>query len=277
VAKRPLDRLVRRLGPAGLVVAVDDDVRAFGDAQPATRFELGSITKTFTARLLEDLAEEGVVGLDEPAADLLGPGWRLPRGVTLRRLAEHRSGLPRLGRGILRAGLRSPDDPYREVDLELLRRSLPALPRPRWRRYSNLGFALLGAALAARTGVPWAELVRTRITEPLGLHDTGPDGPVAQPHRRDGTPTPAWDLGAVAPAGALRGTAADLVAYLAAPTSGLGWVRGDEGRWHNGGTGGSAAFAGVDARTGRRVVLLASAERPAEVTSAGLALLRDGR
>jgi serine-type D-Ala-D-Ala carboxypeptidase/endopeptidase len=276
-----LRAVVDRLGPAGLVVAVADgpvaEVRAFGSLQEGARVEAGSVTKLFTARLLEELAREGVVDLDEPAVECLGLQWRLSPRVTLRALAEHRAGLPRLPRRAWSTMRRHPDDPYRGLTEEALRASLPPLiPRPRWSRYSNLGYALLGHALAARAGSSWSELVRARITDPLGLTDTAPDGPVAQPHRSNGSPTPPWTLDAVAPAGALRSTAADLMRFLAAPSDRLGWAQDDDQRWHNGSTGGSCAFAGISPASGRRVVLLANIALPDDVTAAGLHLLRHG-
>ena len=62
-----------------------------------TLFEIGSITKVFTAALLADLVAAGRVRLEDPVGELLGlPG--LPPDVTLLRLATHTAGLPRLPR-----------------------------------------------------------------------------------------------------------------------------------------------------------------------------------
>lgn len=271
-----LRALAERVRPAGIVVARFDaaevETTTFGEVAADDRFEAGSLTKLFTARLLELLVADGVVALDDPAAAHLGPGWRLSPRVTLERLATHRSGLPRLPRRVWRQMLRTPDDPYRDLPPEELRRSLPPrLPRPRTFRYSNFGYALLGHALARAAAQDWAALVQERICAPLGLRDTGTGGDVAQPHDGRGRPVPPWTLNSVAPAGALRSTARDLVTFArAAPHEGLGWMREGDLRWHNGGTGGSSAFLSRDP-AGRGVVALANAAIADDLTRAGLA------
>ena len=80
-----------------------------------TIFEIGSVTKVFTGLLLADLAEQGIVGLDDPLASHL-PAWvRVPtfkgHQVTLGDLASHAAGLPRDPKGTLRRWLRDRDNP----------------------------------------------------------------------------------------------------------------------------------------------------------------------
>ena len=76
--------------------------------------------------------------------------------------------------------------------------------------YSNLGAALLGQGLAFRAGVPYEELLSREVIAPLGLRHTfltpSPEqvGRTIQAYQSDGTPVPAWDLDALAPAGSLR-------------------------------------------------------------------------
>ena len=237
---------------------------------PSARFEIGSVTKLFTGRLLRTLADEGLLALDEPARDVLGPGWRLNARVTLESLARHRSGLPRTPRRAWRSFMRSGDDPWRAVGIDDLRRSLPPkLPRLRWFRYSNFGAALLGHALATRAGEPWEALLRSRITEPLGLRSISSVGAVAQPHRSRGKPVPPWTFDAVAPAGALRSTAEDLLAFLAAEDDrNLAWLHRGAVAWHNGGTGGSSAFVSREPP----IVLLTNSARAQQLTALGLRL-----
>ena len=74
-----------------------------------TIFEIGSITKVFTATLLADLAREGLVALDDPVQKHLPEGVVMPvraRPITLAELASHTSGLPRLPKGLFRRALR---------------------------------------------------------------------------------------------------------------------------------------------------------------------------
>jgi CubicO group peptidase (beta-lactamase class C family) len=195
---------------------------------PTTIFEIGSITKTFTALLLADMAREGLVALDDPVRRHLPDGVRLPvrgREITLEDLATHRSGLPRLPKGLLLSALtRNRRDPYTELDDARLAAAAGAT-RPRrepGRRvsYSNYGMGLLGHALAFRSGTSYEGLVRARICEPLGLADTWVDTPepergrVAGGHTRRGRPAPHWHLAALAGAGGLRSTAPDLLRFL---------------------------------------------------------------
>jgi serine-type D-Ala-D-Ala carboxypeptidase/endopeptidase len=269
--------------------------------------EIGSITKTFTGTLLADMAREGLVALDDPVNRHLPDGVRVPsrgREITLEDLASHRSGLPALPKGLLRRAV-WPDrrDPYARWDAARLE---AAVPRSRPRRkpgrraaYSNYGAGLLGYVLARRAGTGYEDLVRERICAPLGLPDTWIDTPepdrprVAGGHDRRGRPVPPWHLAALAGAGGLRSTAADLLFYLrlhdigadhplaaaAAETRrtrisrgrmsiGLGWMSLAP-RWklrrrvflHEGGTGGFRSFAGFVPEEGVAAVVLANQAR----------------
>ena len=93
-------------------VVRDEDTAAggFGGAGQETVFQIGSVTKVFTALVLADMAERGEVHLSDPAARYLpGPP---SDGPTLADLATHTSGLPRLPRGLLPSALLHPGDPY---------------------------------------------------------------------------------------------------------------------------------------------------------------------
>jgi serine-type D-Ala-D-Ala carboxypeptidase/endopeptidase len=196
----------------------------------ATIFEIGSVTKVFTGLLLADLAEQDLVGLDDPLASYLPAAARVPsfedRQLTLGDLASHAGGLPRDPKGTLGRWLRDRRNPYAGLSVEEL---YAALGRTRLRRrsgervkYSNLGAGLLGDALARAAGQPYQELVRERICAPLGLPDTviAPTGEqtarLATGHTRRGRPTPPFELPALVGAGALRSTAIDLLRLLEA-------------------------------------------------------------
>ena len=275
---------------------------------PRSILEIGSITKTFTATLLADMACEGLVALDDPVNRHLPAGVRVQargREITLEDLASHRSGLPRLPRGLLRRAL-WPDrrDPYARWDAARLEAAVPrSSPRREPGRrlvYSNYGAGLLGHVLALRAGTSYEGLVRERICRPLGLVDTWietpePDRPrVAEGHDRRGRSVPHWHLAALAGAGGLRSTAADLLTFMrlhdrgathplaaaAAETRrprdgrgragiGLGWLSlAPRSRLryrvflHEGGTGGFRSFAGFAPDAGVAAVVLANQARP---------------
>jgi serine-type D-Ala-D-Ala carboxypeptidase/endopeptidase len=218
----------------GLVVGVTaDGASAFWHRGrlpdgPRSILEIGSITKVFTTTLLAELAREGLVSLHDPVQRFLPDGVRMPRRgreITLEDLATHRSGLPRLPKGLLLPGLtRERRNPYASLSEAKLKDAIaPSRPRraPGHRPvYSNYGMGLLGYVLARRAGTGYERLVRARICEPLGLVDTWIDTPssersrVATGHTWRGRETPHWDLAALAGAGGLRSTAPDLLHFL---------------------------------------------------------------
>jgi serine-type D-Ala-D-Ala carboxypeptidase/endopeptidase len=208
-------------------VVRDQDVAVggFGGAGPQTIFQIGSVTKVFTALLLAEMAERGEVNLSDPAASYLPePSGDSP---SLADLATHTSGLPRLPRGLFPSALLHPADPYARYPVSRLvrdaRRALraasSAAPVQRPYAYSNFGFGLLGYLLGRAAGVPYETLVTTRICAPLCLPATtfAAPGPLraAQGHRHD-RPVRDWHLGALAGAGGLYSTAADLARFLRA-------------------------------------------------------------
>lgn len=265
-----------------------------------TVYEIGSITKTFTALLLADAAARGAVTLGQPVASLL-PGYVIPeyegQPITLLDLATQSSGLPRLPDNLLPRQADNPYADYTPADLNsfLKRHALARAPGAAY-AYSNLGFGLLGLALATGAHRSYADLVHERITGPLGMRDTAialtarMQARLAPGHDAQGHPVPNWDLPTLAGAGALRSSARDLLTYLEAhlrpqavaaplglrdvwqprrpgptPTTriGLAWhtqtVRGRDLVWHSGMTGGYASFIGFTADGERGVVVLANA------------------
>ena len=134
------------------------------------------------------------------------------------------------------------------------------------------------------TGHDYAELVRTRITEPLGMDDTFvPGSPEGLGHgfTASGLPAAPWVMGGHAPAGAIRSSAHDMAIWLEAVRDGtapgaeaawprtdfddsdrIGWAwfttkdRSPNLTWHNGGTGGYRSFLGFSAETGHGVIVL---------------------
>jgi D-alanyl-D-alanine-carboxypeptidase/D-alanyl-D-alanine-endopeptidase len=281
-----------------------------GDDRPGapaadTIFEIGSVTKVFTATVLADMVEEGLVALDDPLQRYLPTGVELPvrgRPITLADLATQTSGLPRLPPGLLPRSLGQRSNPYAgftELDLEraVSRTRLKSSPGEKL-RYSNFGFGLLGYALALRAGQPFEQLVRERVCDRLGLADTRISIPLesrarfADGHDRRGRQVPDWDLAALAGAGALRSTVADLLHFLELQlqppamrlgraaqatheprahrgrhSQGLGWarlpLRGDSRQmlWHNGGTGGFRSFLGFVEESAAGVTVLSNCSR----------------
>lgn len=194
-----------------------------------THYELGSLSKTFTVLLLADLAREGVLGLDDPLARHL-PAAACPPGharrITLRHLATHTAGLPRVPRDLVAGALMHPyANAYAGYDGERLLRALARTrvrraPGTRW-HYSNFGMALLGLAVERAAGAGYAALLSARVLDPLSLASTGlgtaTPGTPSVGYRSDGrTPLPPSDMSAFGPVGGLRSAPGDLLGYAEA-------------------------------------------------------------
>ena len=191
-----------------------------------TIFEIGSITKVFTAFLLADMVERGEVALSDPVRKYLPASVMVPsrrgRDISLVDLATHTSGLPR---DSVTVDLQSDNNPYvgyAPSDLYAFLGSyrLERDPGSRW-EYSNVGMGLLGHVLALRAGVSYEDLLRRRIFEPLGMANTTITVDV-EPRSRRATgynsrllPVPPWTGGVVAAAGGVNSTSADMSKFAA--------------------------------------------------------------
>jgi CubicO group peptidase (beta-lactamase class C family) len=242
ILRRRVDMEKRSVGMAVCVVTprrtrfVTWGRERLNDSRPVTAetvFEIGSITKVFTALLLANMTRRSEVGLDDPAARHLPSDFKVPlrdgREITLADLATHTSGLPRwpLLSGDSRPSQTAIDAAAR-ISLQDFKAWLANLHLPQnppaagawW--YSNVGYALLGMALAHRAGRPYEALLQERVLDSVGLRDTtfyptpvmGPR--LAKGHDRDLKPLPPFEAGIFIAAGALRSTPRDLARFAAA-------------------------------------------------------------
>ncbi|MET9862232.1 serine hydrolase domain-containing protein [Streptomyces smyrnaeus] len=271
-------------------------------------FEIGSIAKAVTGLLYADALTRGEIGPDTSLGELLPLGDAPAARVTLRSLSTHGSGLPRLPKSARPwrrtiALWRHGTNPYGENLEQLLdqARDVPlSKPRP---RYSNLGFELLGHALARAAATTYPELVQQRIATPLELDcfyapvtaDELRPGALRGRSRR-GRPRQPWTGEGLGPAGGIRASITSMARFTAAILDGsapgvaaldpvgpfgagarigAAWitiqVKGRPITWHNGGTGGFRSWLGLDRSTGTGVALLSATAAP--VDRHGFALL----
>ncbi len=204
-------------------LATDDSREVDGD----TVFEIGSITKVFTAILLADLAGEGAVELETPVRRLLGPDVTVPTRngaeITLLHLTTHSSGLPRMPNNFRPADAGNPYADYTVAQLyeflssHELERDIGAEVE-----YSNLATGLLGHALAVSQETDYETLVSERLLEPLAMADTSVTLSPSQQerlaigHSVQLRPVANWDLPTLAGAGALRSTVSDMLTFVEA-------------------------------------------------------------
>lgn len=259
-----------------------------------TVFEIGSITKVFTATVLADMVQRGEVQLSDPVASLLPPGVSAPsrngRQITLEDLATHSSGLPREATNLRPKNLYNPYADYTVKQLYAFLESYK-LPRDPGLRveYSNVGEGLLGHALALRTGKSYEELVRERILVPLQMTSTGVTltpklaRHAAIGHGPGGRVVPPFQMTTLAGAGALRSTIGDMLKFAQANLDGqagplqqamasaraprrqtpwgkigLSWFTDHRIVWHNGGTVGFFSFIGLDEAHRTAIVVLSN-------------------
>ena len=255
------------------------DARPLG---PLSVFEIGSINKTFTGVLLAEAVARGEAALDDPVQRFMPAGVPMPsrsgREITLLDLTTHTSGLPRLPDNHTAEDMQNPYADYTVEEMYefLSNHELQRDPGAEF-EYSNIGVGVLGHALARAAGMPYVDLVRERVTGPLGMDMTGYplDGVIAEwmtQGHEGGHVVPYWfATESIQGAGGLRSNIEDMLIYLKAnlgpPESdieramrvaheprrndgdaqfGLGWGVRDTPRGrvlaHGGGTGGFSTY-----------------------------------
>jgi serine-type D-Ala-D-Ala carboxypeptidase/endopeptidase len=274
-----------------------------------TVFEIGSITKVMTALILADMVERGEVAMADPVAKYLPAAVKVPeyqgQSITLLDLATYTSGLSNMPDNFVPkdqldhwAALPNPFADYTVEKLYafLYGYTLKYPPGTHY-EYANLGFGLLGHALARRAGKSYEALLMERICDPLGLRSTritlteDMRSRMAQGHNERLEPTPLWDNPTLAGAVAVRSTANDLTVLLEAclgrrqtplqsalrslletrrPAecgleAGLGWFisrdHEDEIAWKDGDTGGFATFIGFSSPARQGAIVLSNVIR----------------
>ncbi|WP_156875734.1 serine hydrolase domain-containing protein [Ornithinimicrobium pekingense] len=194
-------------------------------------FRIASVTKTFTAVLVMQLVEEGRVSLEDQVTDVL-PNLTMAKGVTVRQLLNHSSGLPEFLDTSFEQAVR--EDFARswtaaEVVARLDKGEREFEPPGAQHRYSNTNYLVAGMLVEEVTGQPLSEVLRARITEPLGMGHTGlgPDrpepvtgfAPALPGGNTEGISYRALET-ATGAAGGMVSTAADLVTFATALADG---------------------------------------------------------
>jgi D-alanyl-D-alanine carboxypeptidase len=193
--------------------------------QPSVIFEIGSITKQFTAVLIMKLQEQGQLHVDDSIATYL-PEYDFPSTISLRMMLTHTSGLadftnlPQLGDWV-RNGVTEAT-----VLTAVSQSPLQFQPGSQY-SYSNSNFFALGTIIEKLTGQSYAANLDHLILQPLGLKNTyyalPPAGQSASGYTNNGSglvPAIIWDRSAAFAAGALSSNVYDLVAWDDALISG---------------------------------------------------------
>jgi len=275
-----------------------------------TIFEIGSITKTFTASILAYYVNAGKISLSDPITkylpDSLSANPELKK-IKIINLSNHTSGLPSLPANFEYGGM-DRLNPYKSYNEKMLFASLKtcklrSVPGEVY-AYSNQAVGLLGLILERVSGETYEQLVQHVVTGPLKMSSTCQQlthllsGRLVKVYDADGDETRPWDFDALAACGCLRSTVNDLLLYAKAnikcessslsnafglshqvtfskgPVVGLGWhlyqVKDDKYYWHNGGTGGCRSFLIFNIEKKIAVAVISNAEVDVDDVARGI-------
>ena len=313
---------IQKANTVGLIIGVIDDghitTYSYGETIKDNHklpnadnfFEIGSITKTFTATLLAWYVNHGQVKLTDKITKFLPDSVAANselQSINLLNLINHTSGLARIPDNLI-THTADALNPYKDYTKDLLYAylktcRLESKPGEKY-SYSNLAVGLLGSILETVSGEPYSQMVREIICRPLGMFSTDQYlNPLLAPrfvqvYNEHGDPTPAWDFDVLASCGALRSTLNDLLLYTKANMHsgagvlsdaiklthhitfnkdvkiGLAWhvikVNGIEYYFHNGGTNGSSSFFAFNADKNLAVVVLSNAAESTDPVGTGI-------
>lgn len=258
-------------------------------------FEIGSITKVFTATLLSHVVVAGKIKLDEKINDKLKVRLKDEVLISYKQLSNHTSGLPRMPTNFASSSMLNPMNPYKNYGKDQLEEYLVSKlkvsqPPGEKYEYSNLGAGLLGYALCSLANTNYQALVKEIIFSRYNMTSTTTqrtdvEKQLVQGRDAIGDVASNWDLGALVSAGGILSTVEDLSKFGLAqfdavnkeleltrvPTFsvsetmeiGLGWhiikpESGDTWHWHNGGTAGYTSSMALDVKRKNGIIILSN-------------------
>lgn len=258
-------------------------------------FEIGSITKVFTATILANFVIKGELKLDDKINSVFDFPFNDGLEFTYRELANHSSGLQSLPGNLRFSAIFNQSDPYKSYDVKKLDDFLKndiALDYPKGSKseYSNLGMGLVSYSLRKRSGKSYEELAKEMIFDKYNMIHSTTDktkvtGILVEGLNDKGQPTANWTPGALIGAGGIYSTVRDLSKFAMAQFDesnnelnltriktfeenefrdvGLGWFiinrkNGNKWNWHNGGTGGYSSSMVIDVKNKNGIIILAN-------------------
>ena len=259
-------------------------------------FEIGSMTKVFTATLLSNFINDQKLKLDDNIQDYLDFKINAENDITFKELANHTSGLPRdpsnLFNQITGFDESNPLNHYNKEKLkDYLTKDVELNQEPETKyEYSNLGSGILGFELASISKTSYESLLQEKIFTKYKMESSTSQRKNIQSElvkglKPNGKIAPNWDFDVLAGAGAILSTVEDLSKFALAqfdkenneltltqkPTFrvddnmqiGLGWhiLNMENGReliWHNGGTAGYTSSMGLDIENKNGIIILSN-------------------
>ena len=198
---------------------------SFEQPDQHTLFEIGGLTKGFTAVLVQSLVADNLMHLDSSLNFYLPDSVQNPQfKASIHNLLFHTAGLPKFP-SEFGTYEETPDNPYAhytKAHLAEFYKNYEPLPSNGKYRYSNVGYALLELAIEQATGRPFEQVMQERIFHPLHLGETTftikPEGQArfAQGYNVAGMPVDPWQFSSFNASEGLKSTLHDLLLYLQA-------------------------------------------------------------
>ena len=255
-------------------------------------FEIGSISKVFTATLLANFVIDGKVKLNDNINDYLKDPIKNSTEISFIDLANHTSGLPRLPSNLDLTNV-DPENPYKEYkekELEDYVTNQLELSNKGKYQYSNLGAGLLGYTLSKIENDTYENLLQHKIFSKYEMQNSTTDittitGNLVKGLNNEGIEVPNWDLAVLAGAGAIFSTLEDLSQFAISQFEdknkeleltrvktfeldenmdiGLGWhllKNKSDNLWyfHNGGTGGYSSAMVLEENSKNGIIILSN-------------------
>jgi len=253
-------------------------------------FEIGSITKVFTATLFANFIMEGKIKKDDYINDYLKIHFKNDMKISFLSLANHSSGLPRLPTNFKKVDPNNPYKDYTEEDLkEYLTKYLELSNRGKY-QYSNLGAGLLGYSLSKIENTAYEKLLHSKIFSKYDMRSSTTDinkikGKIVRGLNNAGKQVQNWEFSVLTGAGGILSTVEDLSKFAVAQFNtsnkelkltrevifninrktdiGLGWhlLKSEYKNiwyWHNGGTGGYSSSMVIDVKSRNGIIILSN-------------------
>lgn len=268
------------------------DGKAHAIENKSSVFEIGSISKVFTAQLLSEEINQGKVKLNDRIEDYVDYPIPLAKDISFYHLANHTSGLPRLPSNLNLISA-DPFNPYKDYSADKLIEYLnqeSTIEVGQSYAYSNLGTGLLGFILTEIDGKNFEQMLQDYIFRPLNMSSSTTSRENISRHLvrgRDvtGAVCPNWDMNVLVAAGGILSSTEDMTKFMTAQLDkannqfdilhqathtisermqiGLGWhlLSNNDGStwsWHNGGTGGYTSSLVLDRKAHKGVIILSN-------------------
>lgn len=220
---------------SGLIIGIsqlgEKSCYSYGYADPVNKkpftaetiFEIGSVTKTFTANLLFQLSDLKIIDIQNSVLSYLPPGFGndlILQKIILSDIASHTSGLPRIPSNLDKIDEYKLMQPYQFYTKAHLYTSLKTIKniKPGTYDYSNLGYGLIGTIEENATSLSYESLLNKYIFQPLQMNNSYIDSKKKIKDTATGyffsRPAPFWNFDCLAGAGAIRSNVADILKYL---------------------------------------------------------------